>query len=161
MPVRDFVLIFTSALPSSHDWPAAVQTQNHEATLARMSAGPTGAVVAVVAVVAAVAAGWRGVLGAIVGGALVVVFFAVDLVLAARTRRTRASTVMGLAMLSYTTKIVLLGVGLVVFKGADWFSVGAFAAAVIAATVVWLGAQVRAFATRPMLYVEPEAHNAP
>ncbi len=125
-----------------------------------MSAPPTAAVVAVVTAIAAVVAGWHGVVGALVGGAVVVVFFALDLVLAACTRRTAPSAVMGLAMLSYTVKILLLGVGLVVFKNAGWFSVGAFAAAVIAATVVWLGAQVRAFIVRPMVYVDP-GDNAP
>ncbi len=126
-----------------------------------MSAVPTTAVIAVVAVIAALVAGWRGVLGALVGGALVVVFFALDLLLAARTRGTAPSRVMGLAMASYTAKIVLLGVGLVLFKDAAWFSVGAFAAAVIAATVVWLGAQVRAFMTRPMTSVQPEGDRVP
>ncbi len=130
--------------------------QTHEATLARLSAVPTAGVVAVVAVVSAVLAGWKGVLGALVGGAIVVVFFAVDLLLAARTRRTKPAGVMGLAMLSYTTKIVLLGVGLVAFKGVEWFSVWAFAAAVMAATIVWLGAQVRAFMTNALVPAESE-----
>ncbi|MDP9418212.1 MAG: hypothetical protein M3P48_10385 [Actinomycetota bacterium] len=126
-----------------------------------MSAVPTAAAVTTVALGAAVVAGWRGVLGALVGGALVVVFFAVDLLLAARTRRTPPSAVMGLAMTSYTVKIVLLGVGLVLFKDAGWFSVGAFAAAVIAATVVWLGAQLRAFVTHPPAYAEPGSGDTP
>jgi len=133
--------------------------QRHDAALFRASALPLSAATAVVAVVAAVRAGRSAaidaVVGAALGGALVAAFFGADHLLSARTRRTEPVAVMGLALFAYLLKITLLALLLVLFRDTTLFSTGAFAAALLVGTVVWLAAQVRAFGRRRMLSVEP------
>jgi ATP synthase protein I len=129
--------------------------QSYDATLFRRAAVPTSAAGSVVLVAASVAAGFDGGVGAVLGLGVVVAFFGFGLLVSRWTAASPPTTVMGLAMLSYLLKITLLALVLVLFHDTRLFSTGAFAAAVLVCTVVWLGAEVRAFTRVKMLYVDP------
>lgn len=108
--------------------------------------------VGIVAVVA-VAAGWfwasaPGAIGALFGVVVTTAVFMVSLWLMGRTARLAPEAVMAVALFTFTTKIFVLGLVLVLLFDATWLSGPAFAFAVIASTVVWLVVQVRTFAIR-------------
>lgn len=129
--------------------------QRYNGTLFRRAAVPTVAAGGVVLLVATVVAGMDGLVGAVLGVGVVLVFFGFGLVVSRWTAASPPTTVMGLAMMSYLLKITLLALLLVVFRDTSLFATEAFAAAVLVCTVVWLAAEVRAFTTTKMLYVDP------
>ncbi len=129
--------------------------QRHDAQLMRAAAPPVAALTAGAAVVSGLVAGPRGVLGAVLGGALVVAFFAVGHVISGLARESSGGATMALALAAYTVKIVVLGVFLVAFYDTTLFSRPAFGLTALAATLLWLGLQVREFGRLKMLYVEP------
>jgi len=141
--------------------------QTHDAELLRAARLPTVAVTVVVAVVAGWYDGSRGVLGAVLGGLLVATFFGFGHLVSSYTARISPPATLGMALLTYTLKVTVLGVLLVSFRDATSFSTPAFGAAVLAATVCWLAAEVRAFTRLRMPYVQvsgapvTERHFAP
>jgi ATP synthase protein I len=129
-------------------------------SLARTTVLPVVGVTAVAAAISFALAGPKGLLGAALGGLLVILFFGADHVLNARTGRTRASSVMALALGGYAVKIGLLAALLIALGDTTMFSTAAFGAAILAATVSWLALDVRAFLRRRILYVQPSAQPA-
>lgn len=112
----------------------------------RAAVVPVGVAALAVAAAATAAAGARGLVGAAVGAALVVGFFGAGLLVARCTAQRGPATVMGVAMATYTAKIALLGLFLVLFRGTEAFHPDSFGASVIVCAVVWLVAEARAVA---------------
>jgi ATP synthase protein I len=110
----------------------------------RAAAVPVAAAAVVVAVAATAAAGRRGLVGAAVGATVVVGFFGAGLLVARGTRHRSPPTVMGAALVTYTAKVALLGLFLVLFRGTEAFRRDWFGASVIVCAVVWLVAEARA-----------------
>ncbi len=107
-------------------------------------------------VVAAVAQGAFGFWGALIGVAMVLVFFGVDVVVLRATRYTPPIQVLAVVAMVYMLKITLLAVFLVTLRGTDAFSVRAFGATVVLLTLVALGAAVVLVAKRQVLLVDPD-----
>jgi len=128
----------------------------HDAQLVRAAAPPVAAFTAACAAVAAVVAGGDAAAGAVLGGALVVTFFVTGHLISGLARRASGPNVMAIAMGSYTVKIVLLGVFLVIFADTALFNRQAFGFTALGATILWLALQVRAFGRLQILYTEPE-----
>ncbi|MEW1956210.1 hypothetical protein [Kineococcus sp. NPDC059986] len=105
-----------------------------------------GAAVAVVClVVAALMAGVDGLLSALIGSAMVLVFFGARLVVMRRTARSNPQLVLVAALGVYTVKIVLLGVAMILLMGVSWINGPALGLSVIACAVGWLAAEMHAF----------------
>lgn len=121
----------------------------------RGAAIPTAVAGAIAIVLAFALGGGHGALGAVVGAALVGAFFTVGMVAMSYAARVSAAAMMPVALITYLVKIVTLGALLVAFGDTQAFSVEAFAWTVIACTLVWIAAQVRAFSRQKMLYVDP------
>jgi ATP synthase protein I len=108
-----------------------------------------GGVVAVL--LAGLFAGRDGVLGALVGLALVLVFYGSDVVLMRWTAPMDPVYVFGIVVMAYMLKLTLLVFFLVGLRGTDAFSVNAFAATVVGETLVgivvamWLSARTTTF----------------
>jgi ATP synthase protein I len=77
-----------------------------------------------------------------------------------RTARLEPMMVMAVALLTYLTKIGLLGLFLVLTGNAEWLSGECFAIAVVAAALIWLPLEMRAYA-RARLSVYDEPHTTP
>lgn len=104
---------------------------------------------------------WRdvaGLIGALLGAAVTVAFFGTSLVVMRRTATLAPMMVMAVALLTYLTKIGLLGLFLVATRNANWLSGECFAVAVVACALIWLPLEMRAYArARLSVYDEPSA----
>ncbi|MER5971235.1 hypothetical protein ACFYYR_13560 [Streptomyces sp. NPDC001922] len=127
----------------------------NDARMLLRTAVPTAAVGVIAVVVGFVLAGGKGAIGAAVGVVVVSLFMGIGLLVLQRTARTFPHLFQAMGLLLYTTQILLLFVFMAVFKNTTLFNPRAFAIALIAATLTWVGAQVRAHMKAKILYVEP------
>ncbi|TXS56919.1 hypothetical protein [Streptomyces sp. t39] len=122
-----------------------------------MTVVPTAAAGAIAAVIAAVVAGGKGAVGAIVATLVVILFMGCGIVVLQRTAKHFPQLFQAMGLMLYTTQLLVLFVFVAVFKDTTLFNPKAFAATIVAATVVWVAAQARAFMKAKILYVEPES----
>lgn len=131
--------------------------QSNDARTLLHCALPTAAVgVAGVAVSAALAGG-KGALGAAFGALLVLLFMGGGLVMLQRTARSWPHLFQMMGLLLYTTQILLLMIVLTVIKRVAVFDGKSAAFTLLAATLVWIAAQIRAHMKAKTLYVEPDS----
>ncbi|QIQ02681.1 hypothetical protein [Streptomyces liangshanensis] len=121
------------------------------------TAVPTAAAGAVAAVVSGVVAGGKGALGAGVGALIVILFMGIGLVVLERTAKSLPHLFQAMGLMLYTAQLLLLFIFMAAFKNTTLFNPKAFAATLVAATLVWIGAQARAHMKAKILYVEPES----
>ncbi|MCX4660064.1 hypothetical protein GT204_00395 [Streptomyces sp. SID4919] len=124
------------------------------------TAVPTAAVGAVAAVISGVVAGGKGALGAVVATVIVILFMGIGLVVLERTARSLPHLFQAMGLMLYTAQILLLFIFMAAFKDTTLFNARTFAATLVAATLVWIGAQARAHMKAKILYVEPEDSKA-
>ncbi|WP_128380224.1 hypothetical protein [Streptomyces cavernae] len=122
---------------------------------------PTAAAGVVGVAVSAAVAGGKGALGAGFGTVLVLVFMCSGLLVLLRTARTLPHLFQMMGLLLYTTQILLLMVVLTIFRGTSAFNPKCFAFTLLAATLVWIAAQVRSHMKAKVLYVEPDSARTP
>ena len=128
-----------------------------ESVLFRASVWPTAGAGLVVAAGAAVLRGVDGLLGALLGTALVISSFGLGLYVARRTAQLHPLATLTAAMSSYLFKITALLLVLVVVRRTDVVDRTSVGAAVLVCVLVWLGAEIRAFLGLRLLYVDPSA----
>lgn len=126
------------------------------AAMLRGAAVPTLAVGLGAVVVAALTAGAAGAVGAALATVVVLAFFGASLVVMRVTARSNPQSVLAAAVLTYVTKIGLLGLLLVLLRDQPWLSSTAFAATTMVCAVVWLAFEMRSFA-RLRVLVAPDA----
>jgi ATP synthase protein I len=126
------------------------------AVVVRRAVGPTAVVAAVIVAVSAALVGMKGLIGALLGVALVVVFFGISIVVVGRAARISQPAMMIAALASFLVKIVVLAVVLSSLSGTTAFSTKALAFTAIGCILAWNAAQVIAAARIKMPYVEPE-----
>lgn len=125
------------------------------AAMLRGALVPTLVAATICVVVAVVRAGAEGLAGSLVGAAVVVASFSSSLLVMRRTARSNPQNVMAAALLTYTTKIALLGLLLILLFDAEWLSGMAFALTAMACAAVWLGFEVRAYSRmRTLVFTE-------
>jgi ATP synthase protein I len=129
--------------------------QAHDARILRGAAIPTAVVAGLVAVVAALASGMDGLVGALVGGAVVITFFVAGWVALAWFGRDNPTLLLPIALGTYLVQIVAAGLFIVLVKDVSALDTKALAWAVIVCTIAWMIFQLRAFSREKMLYVEP------
>lgn len=117
------------------------------------------AATAVVTVVALLAADGSAVRSALVGGGLVVVFFAFGAVNVGIAARIAPGTAMLVALVTYTMQVVLVLLAFVALRRSDAFeetlTEGWLAAGLIIGTLVWMTAQVVTTLRTPIPPWEP------
>lgn len=92
--------------------------------------------------------GSPGVVGAILAQLIVVLFFASNLLVARISRDLEPMMVMALAMVSYMTKVIVLGLFLFLittFLPPELYERKAFGVSAVAATFAWLGGEIVAY----------------
>lgn len=129
--------------------------QVHDVRILRGAAIPTAIAAVILAVVSAIVAGPKGLIGSVLASVIVGAFFTVGMFVIARAGRISPQVMMQVAILSYMVKIALLFGFVVAFAHAKWFNPKAFAASLVVSTLVWIGAQIRAFSKEKILYVDP------
>ncbi|MFF2325411.1 MULTISPECIES: hypothetical protein [unclassified Streptomyces] len=121
------------------------------------TAVPTAVAGAVAAAVSAGVAGGKGALGAAVATLVVILFMGIGLVVLQRTARSLPHLFQAMGLMLYTAQLLLLFIFVAAFKNTTMFNPKAFAIALVATTLVWIGAQARAHMKAKILYVEPES----
>ncbi len=136
---------------------AAVPDDPYQVML-RGSAGPALAVGTAAVVVAGVATGAAGAWGSLLAVAVVVGFFAASLLVMGATarRRPEPQMVLAMALLTYVTKVGVLGVFLLLMQDATWVDSLAFSATALVVAVVWLAAELRAYSRLRLLVADPD-----
>ena len=127
------------------------------AQIARRSALTAAVAGVVMAVVSVLAGGGKGLLGSVLGIALVAAFFAISVLVVGRAARVSPQAMQAAAMATFVVKIVALLFFVVAFSHTSVFNTRLFGLTALACILVWSGSQA-AFALRQKVpYVEPSA----
>ncbi|MFF2773464.1 hypothetical protein ACFVU3_01015 [Streptomyces sp. NPDC058052] len=117
---------------------------------------PTAAVGAIATVISGIVAGGKGAVGAVLGTLVVLLFMGIGMLVLQRTAKKLPQLFQAMGLLLYTTQLLVLFVFLALLKSTTVFDFKAFAFTLLAATVVWVAAQARAYMKAKIAYVEPE-----
>ena len=126
------------------------------ATIVRRAGALTAVAAAIMVAVSAALVGTKGLIGALIGVAIVTVFFGISVVVVGRAARVSPQAMMVAAMVTYLVKIVLLAVVVSALRGTTAFSTRTLGFVAIGCILVWSATQVITTMKLKMLYVEPE-----
>jgi ATP synthase protein I len=125
------------------------------AQIVRRSIVTSAAVAAVMIVVSLALGGAKGLLGAVLGTALVAGFFAISVLAVSRAARRSPQAMMITAMTTYIVKILLLLFFVVRFAGTTVFSSRLFGLTALVCILAWSASQVYWSMRLKAPYVEP------
>ena len=126
------------------------------ATIVRRAGALTAVAAAIMVALSAALVGVRGLIGALIGVAIVTVFFGISVLVVGRAARVSPQAMMVAALVTYLVKIVLLAVVVSSLNGTTAFSTRTLGFTAIGCILVWSAAQVITTIKVKMLYVEPE-----
>ncbi len=126
------------------------------ATVVRRAAVPTAAAAAVMVAVSAALVGVKGLVGALLGVAVVTVFFGISIAVVGRAARVSQPAMMVAALATFLVKIVALAVVVSALDGTTAFSTRALGFTAVGCILAWSAAQVIVAMRVKMLYVEPD-----
>jgi ATP synthase protein I len=126
------------------------------ATIVRRAGALTAVAAAIMVAVSAALVGVKGLIGALIGVAIVTVFFGISVLVVGRAARVSPQAMMVAALVTYLVKIVLLAVVVSSLNGTTAFSTRTLGFTAIGCILVWSAAQVITAIKVKMLYVEPE-----
>jgi ATP synthase protein I len=126
------------------------------AIIIRRAGAITAVAAAVMVAVSAALSGVKGLYGALVGIAIVAVFFGISVLVVGRAARHSPQAMMVAAMVTYVVKIVALAIVVTSLNGTTAFSLRTLGFTAIALILVWSATQVITAVKIKMLYVEPE-----
>ena len=129
-------------------------------TVVRRAGAVTAVAAAIMVAVSAALVGAKGLYGALIGVALVTVFFGISVLVVGRAARVSPQAMMVAAMVSYLVKIVGLAIVVSSLHGITAFSDRALGFTAIACILIWCAAQAVTAIKIKMLYVEPESKAA-
>jgi ATP synthase protein I len=125
------------------------------ARIARRSAVTTAAAGLVMAAISAAVGGGKGLLGSVLGVALVAVFFAISVVAVGWAAKVSPPAMMITALITYIAKILVLLFFVVRFASSTAFNTRLFGLTALACILVWSASQVVWSMRLKMPYVEP------
>ena len=125
------------------------------AQIVRRSVLTTAAVGAVMVIVSVAFGGVKGLVGAVLGAALVAAFFAISVLAVGRAARRSPQAMMVTAMTTYIAKILLLLFFVVRFAGTTAFNSRLFGLTALACILAWSASQVYWSMRLKTPYVEP------
>ncbi len=126
------------------------------ARITRWSAVLTAIVAAVMVGVSAAIGGSRGVIGALLGIALVTIFFGIDIVAIGRAARISPQAIMLAGIGLYVFKIIVLAIAVRSLQGTTFFNAKLFGFTAIICILAWCASQVITSVKFKTLYVEPD-----
>ncbi|HBJ72297.1 MAG TPA: hypothetical protein DDY88_00940 [Actinobacteria bacterium] len=120
------------------------------------SAGLATAIVGVLTIiVAGIFRGMDGLIGAVVGTVLVLLFFSIGNFILNWALREHPQIALSIALLTYVVKIGFLLVLIVLFADTTLFNTKVFALTVVLCTITWTTAELLVWSRTRVLYVEP------
>jgi ATP synthase protein I len=126
------------------------------ATIVRRAGALTAVAAAIMVAVSAALVGVKGLIGALIGVAIVTMFFGLSVLVVGRAARVSLGAMMVAAMVTYLVKIVALAVIVSSLNGTTAFSTRTVGFVAIGCILVWSAAQVITTVKVKLLYVEPE-----
>ena len=136
--------------------PARTASQSDAfAQLLRGSLPPTalaGLVCVVVGLFSSPKAAWSAAVGAL----LVIFFFSLTLLVMKRTADLAPTTVMVVVMITYTFKVVVLGVVMFLRRDVSWVSGYAVGVSIIVCAVVWIFFEMRSYKRLRIFAYDPD-----
>jgi ATP synthase protein I len=126
------------------------------ARIAWRSAAVAAVVAVIAAALAAVLGGSKGLIGALLGVAVVAFFFGISVVAVSRAARVSPQAMMVTAIVTYLVKILLLIIFVGQFQDTTAFSPKAFGLTALACILAYTGAQVVWSMRLKTPYVEPD-----
>src|SRR5580658_4500410 len=126
------------------------------AIVVRRAGALTAIAAAIMVAVCAALVGAKGLYGALIGVAIVTVFFGISVLVVGRAARRSPQAMMVAALVTYLVKIVALAVVVSSLNGTTAFSTRALGFTAIGCILVWSATQVVTTMKLKMLYVEPE-----
>jgi ATP synthase protein I len=126
------------------------------ATIVRRAGALTAVAAAIMVAVSAALVGVKGLIGALIGVAIVAVFFGISILVVGRAARKSPQAMMVAALATYLVKIVALAVVVSRLNGTTAFSTKTLGFVAIGCILVWTGTQAVTAMKVKMLYVEPE-----
>jgi ATP synthase protein I len=124
--------------------------------IARRSAAMTAGAAVIMVALAAGLDGAKGLIGGLLGVALVTIFFAISITAVWRASKISPQAMMITALTTYIVKILVLVAVVSRFGNTTAFSGRLFALTAIVCILVWSGAQVLWSMRLKMLYVNPD-----
>jgi ATP synthase protein I len=124
--------------------------------IARRSAVITAGVALIMVVLSTILGGAKGLLGSVLGVALVAVFFAISITAVSRAAKVSPQAMMITALTSYMIKILVLLFVAAKFSGTTAFNGRLFGLTAIVCVLAWTFAQVFWSMKLKVLYVEPD-----
>ena len=125
------------------------------AQIVRRAAALTAIAAAIMVGVSAAIVGEKGLVGALVGVAVVMVFFGISIVVVGRAAKISPPAMMVAALVTFLVKIVALAFVVSAMRGTTAFSTRTLGFVAIGCLLVWSVAQVVTAMKIKMLYVEP------
>lgn len=122
----------------------------------KRSAVFTAAAAAVMVVLSTVLGGTKGLIGALLGVALVTIFFGISVVAVSRAARVSPQAMMITAIGTFILKIVVLAFLVANFAGTTAFNSKLFGFTAIVCILAWSIGQAVTTARMKVLYVEPD-----
>jgi ATP synthase protein I len=126
------------------------------ATVVRRAGALTAVAAAIMVGVSAALVGVKGLTGALIGVAIVTVFFGISVLVVGRAARKSPQAMMVAALVTYLVKIVALAIIVSTLNGTTAFSTRTVGFTAIGCILVWSATQVITTMRLKMLYVEPE-----
>jgi ATP synthase protein I len=126
------------------------------ARIARRSAATAAVAAVIMAVLFTIIGGSKGLIGALIGVALVALFFGISVIAVGRAARVSPQAMMATAVGTYIVKILLLLIFIGQFQGTTAFDPKAFGLTALACILAYTGAQVIWSMRLKALYVEPD-----
>jgi ATP synthase protein I len=130
------------------------------AMIVRRAGALTAAAAAIMVAVSAALVGVKGLIGALVGVAIVTAFFGISVLVVGRAARISPQAMMVAAMITYLVKIVALAVIVSAMNGTTAFSTRTAGFVAIGCILVWSATQIITTMKLKILYVEPEQSTA-
>jgi ATP synthase protein I len=127
------------------------------ATVVRRAGALTAVAAAIMVAVSAAVVGVKGLIGALIGVAIVTVFFGISVVVVGWAARISPPAMMLAAIITYLVKIVALAIVVSALNGTTAFSTRALGFTAIGCILVWSATQVITTIKLKMLYVEPDS----
>ena len=124
------------------------QEQSNEMQLLRGAVKPTAITGLISVIISAIIAGLPGLYGALLAQFIVVIFFAVTLGVSKLSKDLDPLSTMGLALFSYTTKLLFVGLflwAITNFTERDTINRTSFGVAAILLTLSWLGGEIASY----------------
>ncbi len=124
--------------------------------IVRWSAVLTAIVAAIMVAVCAAIGGTHGLIGALLGVALVAIFFGIDVLVIGRVAKISPQAIMGAAIGLYLFKIIVLAVAVKLLSDATFFDGKLFGLTALVCILAYCASQVIGSIRFKALYVNPD-----